>query len=100
MTVVNPWVDLIADTILDNVVDAAASSHSPDNVRFWLDANSRYLLAARIADAVGFPSGAGETDLDDIDMIVHENMTNADFVEALHARRANRQAAAPQAGVS
>lgn len=51
--IVNPTVDLIADAILDNIGDAAHCSHRPENVRYWLDANSRYFLAARIAEALG-----------------------------------------------
>jgi hypothetical protein len=85
--VVNPWVDLIADVILDNIEEAAGCSHRPDNVRFWLDANARYMLASKIADAVGYPSGEGEMDLDDLDAYHRERMTDPEFVEALRTAR-------------
>lgn len=56
MSVVNPTVDLIADTIGDNVERAAACSHRPENVtRLWQDANARYLMATEIARALGLP---------------------------------------------
>ena len=54
MNVVNETVDLIADTIMENVGAAAACSHRPHNVgRLWQDANSRYLMARKIAEALG-----------------------------------------------
>ena len=54
MSVVNPTVDLIADVIQDNAERCAACSHRPDNVRrLWQDANSRYLMATLIAEALG-----------------------------------------------
>ena len=57
MTVVNPAVDLIADTIMRNCDDVAACSHGPENVkRLWQDANARYLMAERIAEALGLPA--------------------------------------------
>ena len=56
MTVVNPTVDLIADTIMFNYEDVATCSHRPENVTLlWQDANARYLMAERIAEALGLP---------------------------------------------
>lgn len=45
--------EVIAETILDNVDDAAACSHRPENVnRLWQDANARGLIGERSAEAL------------------------------------------------
>lgn len=49
----NPRVELIERVIFDNMEDAAACSHRPENVtRLWQDANSRHLMATRIDEAL------------------------------------------------
>lgn len=49
----DPVVDLIMAVIFDSITVAATASHRPDDVRrFWLDANSRYVMAYKIRAAL------------------------------------------------
>lgn len=55
---IDPLVEEIQSVLLDNIEQAAACSHRPENVRrLFIDANARYLLAQAIVeriDAIGY----------------------------------------------
>lgn len=60
---INSTVDLIADTILMNIDEAAECSHVPKNVKYWIDANARCFLAIKIAEALALNSIKEDKDL-------------------------------------